>query len=112
MPEHKSSVPRTGCRLFYSGIYADAAKILCHQEPTSYDVEQQLFAVSQHGTRATRDDQGMGCEAAEGTQCRERNEMAVFYTSNTTSEWLRRILSEEYQDFPEKRNRRASTNTL
>ena len=100
MPEHKSSAPGTGCRLFYNGIYADAA------------VEQQLFAVSQHGTRATRDDQGMGCEAAEGTQCRERNEMAVFYTSSTTSEWLHRIFSEEYQDFPEKRNRRASTNTL
>ena len=30
MPEHKSGAPGTGCRLFYNGIYADAAKILCY----------------------------------------------------------------------------------
>ena len=54
----------------------------------------------------------MECEAAKGTQSRKGNEMAVSYTSSPASEWLRRIFSEEYQDCPEKRNRRASTNTL
>ena len=81
LPEHKSSAPGTDCRLFYNGIYADAAKILCYQEPTSYDVGWQWFAVtdavSQRRTRATRDDQGMGCEATKGTQSRKGNEMAV-----------------------------------
>ena len=48
LPEHKSSAPGTGCRLFYNGIYADAAKILCYQGPTSYDVVRQQYAVSWH----------------------------------------------------------------